>query len=227
MKEKKPRLSRYIGGKKMTPQKLWRNNIILFMALFLIIFVVPSMPGQNNTLVTILLSVIIFSGVFAADFEQGFFRILLAIAVVVSGLFLLGYLLPDFWHLRAISFFLTVLTLILYTISLIYHIAQARQVDKATLFVAINSYLLIGLTGSILLIIIDLFQPGAVIDMGVQENDLHTYFYFGFVTLTTLGYGDISPDGALARSVSVFIALTGQLYLVIIMALIIGKFLKD
>lgn len=211
----------------MTTQKLWRNNIILFLALFLIIFVVPILPSTNNSLVNILLGVVIIFGVFAADFETRYFRVLLGIAVIVACLFFLGSILRDFWHLRTISFFLAVVTLILYTISLIYHIAQAKKVDKATLFVAINSYLLIGMTGSILLIIIDVFQPGSVIDLQVQNNDLHTYFYFGFVTLTTLGYGDISPDGALARSTSTFIALTGQLYLVIIMALIIGKFLKD
>jgi len=211
----------------MTTQKLWRNNIILFLALFLIIFVVPILPSTNNSLVNILLGVVIIFGVFAADFETRYFRVLLGIAVIVACLFFLGSILRDFWHLRTISFFLAVVTMILYTISLIYHIAQAKKVDKATLFVAINSYLLIGMTGSILLIIIDVFQPGSVIDLQVQNNDLHTYFYFGFVTLTTLGYGDISPDGALARSASTFIALTGQLYLVIIMALIIGKFLKD
>jgi voltage-gated potassium channel len=211
----------------MTTQKLWRNNIILFLALFLIIFIAPILPANNNILVNILLGVVIIFGAFAADFETRFFRILLGIAVMVASLFFLGTILKDFWHLRTISFFLAVITLILYTISLIYHIAQAKKVDKATLFVAINSYLLIGMTGSILLIIIDVFQPGSVIDLQIQDNDLHTYFYFGFVTLTTLGYGDISPDGALARSVSTFIALTGQLYLVIIMALIIGKFLKD
>jgi hypothetical protein len=113
------------------------------------------------------------------------------------------------------------------TIALVSHIASTREVYGSTLLAAINSYLLIGLTLSILFLILDIFLPGSFSQIDSVSGNLSSYIYYGFVTLTTLGYGDITPDTALARSLSTFTALFGQLYLVIIMALIIGKYLKE
>ena len=55
-----------------------------------------------------------------------------------------------------------------------------------------------------------------------QFND---YLYFSFVTLTTLGYGDVIPVSHLARSTTMLIAVTGQLYMTILIAMLVGKFL--
>jgi drug/metabolite transporter (DMT)-like permease len=78
---------------------------------------------------------------------------------------------------------------------------------------------------SILFLILDIFLPDSFLQLDPGDGSLSSYIYFGLVTLTTLGYGDITPDTAMARSLSTFTALFGQLYLVIIMALIIGKYL--
>jgi uncharacterized membrane protein len=55
-----------------------------------------------------------------------------------------------------------------------------------------------------------------------QFND---YLYFSFVTLSTLGYGDVTPVSHLARSMAILIAVTGQLYMTILIAMLVGKFL--
>jgi hypothetical protein len=46
--------------------------------------------------------------------------------------------------------------------------------------------------------------------------------YFSFVTLTTLGYGDIAPKNELAHNLAILQALTGQIYLVVIMARLVS-----
>ncbi len=56
-----------------------------------------------------------------------------------------------------------------------------------------------------------------------QFND---YLYFSFVTLTTLGYGDVIPVSHLARSTTMLIAVTGQLYMTILIAMLVGNFLS-
>ncbi len=71
----------------------------------------------------------------------------------------------------------------------------------------------------------DIFIPASFGQVKAAEGGFSTFVYYGIVTLTTLGYGDITPSTALARSLSTFTALLGQLYLVIIMAIIIGKYL--
>jgi Na+/H+-dicarboxylate symporter len=48
--------------------------------------------------------------------------------------------------------------------------------------------------------------------------------YYGFITMTTVGYGDILPLKPYTRSLATFIAVAGQFYMAIIVALLVGKF---
>ena len=52
--------------------------------------------------------------------------------------------------------------------------------------------------------------------------DMRASVYFSYVTLTTLGYGDITPVSSAARNLSVLEAITGQLYLAVLIARLIG-----
>jgi voltage-gated potassium channel len=56
-------------------------------------------------------------------------------------------------------------------------------------------------------------------------NYVSNYVYFGFVTLSTLGYGDVVPLTPAARSLSIFISITGQMYIAIIIATLVSKYL--
>jgi hypothetical protein len=56
---------------------------------------------------------------------------------------------------------------------------------------------------------------------GVDNSE---YMYFSFITLTTVGYGDLTPGSGVARALSVMEALTGQLYLVTVIALLVSNF---
>ena len=58
-------------------------------------------------------------------------------------------------------------------------------------------------------------DPGALAGL---EGSAHEIFYFSFVTLTTLGFGDITPATRVARAMVTVEALVGQLYLVITLA---------
>lgn len=225
MKAASPRahLIRYAEGRKGI---LFRTNLILLLALCMIIFLVPAIPSKDHYFTRILLSIIVLSGLFAADFSRTAFRVLTTIGGLVIVTTLSDLLFGDTQYLSILVFFLNTLFFIIVTIALVAHVAVAREVYGSTILCAINSYLLIGLTLSILFQIMDLFIPGSFVQIETVEGSFSSFVYFGFVTLTTLGYGDITPTTALARSLASFTALFGQLYLVIIMALIIGKFLS-
>ena len=205
---------------------LLRTNLVLLFALSMMIFVVPAMPRQANLFTSVLLCILVISGLFAADFSRAAFRILFSIGTLVVLVTLLNLVLPDSRNLNILTFFLNTLFFIIVTVALVSHVASTSTVYGFTLLCAINSYLLIGLTLSILFLILDIFLPDSFSQLESVTGSLSSYIYYGFVTLTTLGYGDITPDTPLARSLSTFTALFGQLYLVIIMALIIGKFLS-
>jgi len=204
---------------------LLRSNVVLLLALSMMIFVVPILQIKDSYLIRVLLVVVVASGLYAADFSRSAFRILSALGSAVILVTLMNLVWPDSQSLGAITFLLNTLFFIIVTIALVAHVAKAEKVYSSTLLSAVNSYLLIGFSLSLLFMIMDLFLPGSFSQVASTDGSYPTFIYYGFVTLTTLGYGDITPDTSLARSLSTFTALFGQLYLVIIMALIIGKYL--
>jgi voltage-gated potassium channel len=59
---------------------------------------------------------------------------------------------------------------------------------------------------------------------GDARRHLSESMYFGFVTLASLGYGDIVPLKPYTRSLATLIAISGQLYIATIIGILIGKF---
>jgi len=204
---------------------LLRSNIVLLLALSMMIFIIPVIPIKDSHLTRVLLGIVVVSGLFAADFSRTAFRSLLAFSTLVIIVTLLNLVLHDSQPLSILTFVLNTLFFIIVTIALVTHVASTREVFSSTLLCAVNSYILIGFTLSLLFMILDVLSPGSFTEVDSVNGSFSTFTYYGFVTLTTLGYGDITPDTEVARSLSTFTALFGQLYLVIIMALIIGKYL--
>lgn len=206
--------------------KLWRNNLALFISLMALIFAMPVIPVEDIKLTRIILALIVASGLYAAEFNARVFRFLFVMGSFVIIATMLDLFISGSRVLNIVVFFSNTLFFVLVTLALVAHVARAKAANRSTILAAINSYLLIGLSGSLLLLIVFLSAPTSFNQLNSDTASFSSFLYFGFVTLTTLGYGDISPATPLARSLSTFIALFGQLYLVIIMAMIIGKYLN-
>jgi hypothetical protein len=105
----------------------------------------------------------------------------------------------------------------------IYHDIRDRQrVTIQAAFGALCIYLLIGMLFAFSFGAVAVLQHGALFSDGT-EGDLQSHLYFSFITITTTGYGDLAPAGNLARSLSMLEALIGQLYLVTVVAVIVGN----
>lgn len=117
--------------------------------------------------------------------------------------------------------------LIMFTpIAMVRRLFQHRVVNLQTILGAICIYLLIGLFFTYLYGTIDALTPFHVFTL-ISRPNLGDYLYFSFITLTTVGYGDISPQGPLARFLAVLEALSGQVYLVTVVALLISHFHQE
>jgi hypothetical protein len=95
------------------------------------------------------------------------------------------------------------------------------QIDAVTILAAVCTYLLIGLFFASLYATVGTL--GGSFFVRVSATAPVDFLYFSFVTLTTLGYGDLTPAGDLGRMLAVTEALLGQLYLVTVVALVIGN----
>jgi Ion channel len=107
-------------------------------------------------------------------------------------------------------------------------VAIARQVvshpkvDAVTILAALCTYLLIGLFFASLYATVGTLDGGSFFVQATATTPVD-FLYFSFVTLTTLGYGDLTPAGDVGRMLAVTEALLGQLYLVTVVALVIGN----
>jgi len=84
-------------------------------------------------------------------------------------------------------------------------------------------YLLIAIMWSFIFRVIEVLQPGSfTITQGLGEETRLTFIYYSIVTITTLGYGDITPVTDVAQSFSALEAIVGQIYLVVLVARLVG-----
>jgi voltage-gated potassium channel len=98
------------------------------------------------------------------------------------------------------------------------------KVDGNTILGGISIYLLLGLIWSMLYLIALEFQPLALNGIGYKswEDNLFEVTYFSFVTLATLGYGEISPAVPITQGLAYLEAVTGTFYMAVVVASLIG-----
>jgi voltage-gated potassium channel Kch len=94
---------------------------------------------------------------------------------------------------------------------------RQRRVTGASISAALCAYLLVGLTFAFVYNVL-----GRAAFIGASSSDPLEFAYFSFVTLTTLGYGDVLPVAPYARSLAVLEAVTGQIVLVVLVARLVG-----
>jgi voltage-gated potassium channel len=210
-----------------------RNNIILLACLILIIFFYPALSTQRVLVRDIIFTAIILSGAYSLDFSKKTRTILIVSGAITIGLTWLNYLFVSD-QLKIVSFLSFFCFNLFITVFMIRHIASSQKVTPTIILNSINGYLLIGVLGAVLLSMAQLVQliifgsdSGAISFSGGTAAGLHDYLYFSFVTLTTLGYGDVTPVSAFAKSLTIIIAVSGQLYLTILVAILVGKYLSN
>ncbi len=107
-------------------------------------------------------------------------------------------------------------------------LVKAEKVSTGALFAAVNVYLLIGVIGAFAYMLIENFQPGSLNNLTVLNlKDPSKFIYFSFSTLSTLGYGDITPSSPATQSLSIILSTTGPLYLTILVALLVSRFSSE
>jgi membrane protein len=102
-------------------------------------------------------------------------------------------------------------------------LARQPEVSAATVAGAISAYLLLGLVFTFAYALLGAVGPEPLTGGDGGEMRLNEHLYFAFTTLTTTGFGDLTPVTDVARAVTILEALLGQLYLVTVLALAVAR----
>ncbi|RWW97434.1 potassium channel family protein [Aestuariirhabdus litorea] len=119
-------------------------------------------------------------------------------------------------HLTNVLFFTYV------TWCLLQQVFSSGQVSGDTIWGSICIYLLIGFIWSFIFGALSVLQPHALTH--ISADQVSSLVYFSFVTLSTLGYGDITPVTRQAQMLAFSEALMGQLYLTVLVARLVGLY---
>ncbi len=141
-------------------------------------------------------------------------------AIVIHALNIAGYL----ESLQTLSLTLGLVFLVFMTSVFVYSIVSDPSVTTDTLAGAVSAYMLIGITFGIAYSLIDHLVPGAFRDTLEPGKHLtqSQFTFFSFVTMTTVGYGDIVPWDAHARSVAMIEAVIGIMYPAVLISRLVG-----
>ena len=122
-------------------------------------------------------------------------------------------------------------------------LGQQKRVGMDVLGGAVAGYLLLGISGGLLFSVLETIAPGSFVDHAdkgqelllswlasdaagfrIWDLDFSRIHYFAFVSLTTVGYGDIIPATSVSQFLSVSLSICGPLYLAIVMGLLISRY---
>ena len=216
-----------------TPDR--RSTVFLGLLLLLVggIFVYPLL-GRDPT-ARVILDVVVFSDLMAMPFVAGHYRRLayltLALGIADLALSALGYA-RETWPLDLLT---RVVDLAFWGVllgTMLASVLRAERVTGIKVYSAIAVYLMIGFFWGGLYALLDFLQPGSFSGTALnmtpgyepylQRYDTATSIYLSFVTLTTLGFGDVTPTTVQARTLVWVEALVGQLYLAVLVARLVS-----
>jgi hypothetical protein len=205
---------------KFDPRITKYSNLLLLIFAFIFIFIIPFFPAEwRHVLGQVFYSLIFFIAIFTLNSWRKPLFIVAVIAFItewISGWF-------DAPILHYFSLLVNVIFFQIIVIKLIIQIAKSKKADAGVIFESINGYLLIGLMFTTWVAVAMRYDSGAF-SFPTDSPSFQDYTYFTFVTITTLGYGDITPQLPFARSMSMLISTTGQIYIAVIIAMLVGKY---
>jgi hypothetical protein len=205
-----------------------RNPLLsLLMALLALLLLYPFFAGSvmAHAFWDICSSAILLLGVYAISHVRRHLVIALVLAIAVLGTKWSAYVI-DNKRLLLVNYGLAAIFFIFTACLLLGDVLRKGAVTADKIYGALCVYLLIGLTWGFMFLTLEGFQPGSFLvgqaRLSGIEKDPATLVYFSFVTLSTVGYGDITPLSPPARSFAFMEAIIGQIYLAVLVARLVG-----
>ena len=201
-----------------------RRFLILLVLILSLIILLPFLRDfvQNHILSDVFSTAIFLGIIFAVKTKPSHVIIasILALPLIVTTW---SYYFIEFTHIGLLTRIFSALFFAYAVINILKIIARTEDITRETIFAAIVAYLLIALMWAFIYMILELLIPGSFSfpDKAFRKETM-IFEYFSFITITTLGYGDITPLSDKASALALSEALVGQIYLVVLVAWLVG-----
>lgn len=200
-------------------------NRFCFLLISIVLFMIlrPFMEGlvRISFLMEIFVSAILLSGIYAMSEDRVslVFALLTGLPALFSSWSFQLLKIPSLFlihHICAGLFFAVA------TIIILRHLLNQKVVTTDLIWGAVCGYFLIGFMWGDIYSLLENIQPGSF-NLGQQQvTDLDSFIYFSFVTLATLGYGDIVPLTQQAQSLTIIETVMGQMYIAVNIAALVA-----
>ena len=206
---------------------LFKNRYtLLFIAVLLFILVPPFIPEGffSGIIVTIFLSIVTIQSTYILVEDEKKLKYGYAVGFMVLAVIWITHFLdrPDIEYELTNSLLLVYFAYILYL--LLKHMVKKKNVDLNMILIAVTVYLLFAIAGGFLFAILDQLYDNA---FNISEDSgfrLVDFIYYSFVTITTLGYGDVLPLREETRIPAAILATGGQFYIAVVIAVLVSKY---
>ena len=214
----------------MSDLRIHAKNNFLYLTCALILLIVAAAlqetipQGWGHTFLSLVLLGTLVVAFLSLNFGTLWRKVVAVMALCWIALTVLG----DGWQLfdRQLP---SLLILLVFFVGEAYFAARqvllsGRQIDQNMMFGALALYLLIGLIWGIVFLLILAYSPDAFRGMAEADyaDNFLTAIYFSFVTMTSLGYGDISPAEPMAQVATILAAISGAFYMAVVVASMVG-----
>jgi hypothetical protein len=217
---------------KLAPRRLKFHRfstVELLVALALLFFFFPFVEEVKggDVIISILLSLVLLSAVLAVADRKRVFFIALGLAIPAIGGRWINRFRPDL--VPPPVFLVAALALIAFVVAnLLRFVLRAPSVNTEVLCASISAYLMLGLLWTVAYWLVAQVTPNAFA-FNTASGTKQTMagfdaFYFSFITLSTVGYGDITPVSRIARWLAATEAMTGLLYVTVLIARLVSLY---
>jgi voltage-gated potassium channel len=205
------------------------SAVQLLIALGLLFICTPFVEELEGgeLIVSGLFSLVLLAGVVAVAGRKRDLVIAIAIATPAIAARWMNHFHPIF--AAVLVFLIGALVLITFVIAhLLRFILRAPAVDVQVLCASISAYLMLGVLWTVAYWLVDKLTPGGAFSFNANagERSMNGFngFYFSFITLSTVGYGDITPVSRVARWLAAMEAMTGLLYIAVLIARLVSLY---
>jgi hypothetical protein len=207
------------------PARPLRGGRFLLAGLILLMLLFPAVQeAVRPVLLTAAVATVLVAGVGAV--RSGRRHVLTAVVLgVVQIAFTVVSESRESTAASGVAFAITAVLFVYCIFCVLRYVLKSRNITVDQICAGISVYLMLGFAFGCMYYVLSIRNPGcfAVNSTKLEEAGIPDLMYFSFVTLATLGYGDITPVARVARTSAEFEALAGTMYMAVFMARLVSS----